>query len=327
MRSRMISDGFHRLTELVTPDIGEDTWRSLMILTVMAVLMAFESSFASHDRRTRDYRQSYLANFGVLFFNDTLLSLLSVSSLWLIASHYAGWGLLSAIPEVGVKALLSFILLDLTLYLWHRANHRFDWLWRFHKVHHSDVVMNVSTAFRLHFVEVFLTAVVKAIFIVAVGVDASLVIANEALITLCVLFHHARIHFPGERLLARVAIVPYLHRTHHSAARAEHDSNYGAVFTLWDRLFGTLSQAEPAVIGLYNVPGQNLLELLKFGFMPNTPALPRPAHSPERLRQMIAEAAYYRAEKRGFAPGDELRDWIEAERECRGMPYPQTSSR
>lgn len=326
MLTRMISEKFHHLTEWVTPVIAEDTWRSLMIVAVMAVLMALESTFARTDRRPRDYRQSYLANFGVLFFNDTLLSLLSVGSLWLIASHYAHWGLLSSLDDVGVKALVSFVLLDLTLYLWHRANHRFDWLWRFHKVHHSDIVMNVSTAFRLHFVEVFLTALVKAVFIIAVGVDAAIVMANEALITLCVLFHHARIHVPGERLLARVAIMPYLHRTHHSAARVEHDSNYGAVFTFWDRWFGTLSEAEPAVVGLYNVPGQNLLELLKFGFMPNTPALPRPVHNPEGLREMIAEAAYYRAEKRGFAPGDELRDWIEAERECRGL-HPRSSSR
>ena len=317
MLSTLISNGLHQITDAVQ-NIGDSTWRSLMILTVTATLLSFESAFARNEGRSRDYRQSYLANFGTLLFNDTLLSLLSVTSLWAIASHYSGWGLLRSIQDLGVKALLSFVLLDLTMYLWHRANHQFDGLWMFHKVHHSDRVMNVSTAFRLHFVEVFLTVAVKALFIVVVGVDATLVVANEALITLCVLFHHAHISFRGERLLGRLAIMPYLHRTHHSAIRAEHDSNYGAVFSCWDQLFGTLSEAQPKEIGLRNVPGQNLLDLLKFGFTHNAPSFPvtELARDPI-LYAMIAEAAYYRAEKRGFAPGDDFSDWFEAERELR----------
>jgi sterol desaturase/sphingolipid hydroxylase (fatty acid hydroxylase superfamily) len=324
MLNTLVSHGLHRIADVVLQNLNESTGRGLMILTVTAVLLSVESPFARKEGRSRDYRQSYLANFGMLMFNDTLLSILSVTSLWAIASRYSGWGLLSGIQDVGVKALLSFVLLDLTLYLWHRANHQFDGLWRFHKVHHSDRVMNVSTAFRLHGVEVFLTVAVKALFIVVVGVDATLVIANEALITLCVLFHHARIHFRGERLLGRLAIMPYLHRTHHSVVRAEHDSNYGAVFSCWDRLFGTLSEAEPEVLGLFNVPGQNLLALLKFGFARNAPAMPaRTVVRGYPLHAMIAEAAYYRAERRGFAPGDDFRDWLEAEREFRHS-YPRS---
>lgn len=338
------------------PEFTAAEWQSFMILAVFAVLLATEAAFAREERRPKEYRRSYLANVGTFFLNDTLLSLLSVSSLWLIAERYSQWGLLTAVPDPFLKAALSFVLLDLTLYLWHRACHSFDWLWTFHKVHHSDRVMNVSTAFRLHFGEVLLTILVKALFIVAVGVDAAVVVANEALITLFVMFHHARLTFPGERWLGRLAIVPYLHRVHHSAQRVEHDSNYGAVFSWWDRLFGTLKELEPVEIGLRNVPALNLLQLVKFGLTnpvfagPETepwPLVPTAAglwpvagqiprgqallqlvrfglkppvcETPAILRARIAEAAYYRAEKRGFAPGYEFLDWVEAEREIRGF--------
>lgn len=303
-----------RLPELQLPEFTADEWRIVAILAVFALLLAVEGSFARRERRPKEYRQSYLANLGTLFLNDTLLSLLSVSSLWVVAEHYAGFGLLSAVSDPLLKAALSFVLLDLALYFWHRANHSFDWLWMFHKVHHSDPVMNVSTAFRLHFVEVLLTIVVKALFIVAVGVDAAIVMANEAIITLFVLFHHANLSFPGERWLGRLAIVPYLHRVHHSVERVEHDRNFGAVFSGWDRMFGTLAEVTPAKIGLRDVPGQNFLELVKFGLVPQA-ALP----SAQTLQAKIAEAAYFRAEKRGFAPGYEVRDWMEAEREIRGF--------
>jgi len=301
------------LPDLTLPDFTAEEWRILAILLVFALLLAVEASFARKEHRPKEYRRSYLANLGTLFLNDTLLSLLSVSSLWVVAERYAGFGLLSDMPNPGLKVVLSFVLLDLTLYFWHWANHRFDWLWMFHKVHHSDRVMNVSTAFRLHFVEVLLTVAVKALFIVAVGVDAPVVLANEAVITLFVMFHHANLSFPGERWLGRLAIVPFLHRVHHSARRAEHDRNFGAVFSWWDRIFGTLAELQPAEIGLRNVPGQNLLELVKYGLTRQT--LP----NPQSLRTMIAEAAYYRAERRGFQPGDEILDWVEAEREILGM--------
>jgi hypothetical protein len=172
--------------------------------------------------------------------------------------------------------------------------------------------MNVSTAFRLHGVEVFLTAVIKALFIVVVGIDAAVLLANEAIVTVFVMFHHTNIAFPGEGLLGRLFVVPRIHRAHHSSRRAEHDNNYGAVFSLWDRLFGTFTNAEPKTIGLSQVPGYGLLGLIRYGL----PQLPqRPAVKPETVQAMIAEAAYFRAEKRGFAPGYDFIDWVEAERE------------
>jgi sterol desaturase/sphingolipid hydroxylase (fatty acid hydroxylase superfamily) len=61
-------------------------------------------------------------------------------------------------------------------------------------------------------------------------------------------------------------IIPCLHRTHHSARRVEENSNYGIVFSVWDRAFGTIKEVVPEAVGLRNVRDQNFLELLKFGF-------------------------------------------------------------
>lgn len=291
------------------PEFTSGDVRTCIILMAFAALFALEARWGYRKSPAKTARRSYLTNLGTFIFNDTMMSLMSVTSLWVLAERFSHWGLLNWIVDPLWKAVASFLLLDLTLYFWHRANHRFECLWMFHKVHHSDLCMNVSTAFRLHFVEVVLTTLVKAVFVLLMGVDVAVLLINEAVITLFVMFHHANIRFAGEHWLARLTIVPYLHRVHHSVRRAEHDNNYGAVFSLWDRMFGTLAELEPAEIGLKHVSGQGLLELIRFGL---SPALPSP---PQYLEKMIAEAAYYRAEKRGFVPGFDFSDWLEAEKE------------
>jgi hypothetical protein len=91
------------------------------------------------------------------------------------------------------------------------------------------------------------------------------------------------------------------------------------VFSIWDRLFGTLTELEPAEIGIKNSSPQTVLGLVKFGF---SPANPVPVYELDlSLKSMIAEAAYYKAEKRAFTPGNELRDWLEAKREIIRMIY------
>lgn len=298
-----------RWQELTWPELTPGDVRNLAVVATFFVLFALEARFAYRKHVPRLIRQSYFTNLGSFILNDTLMSVLAVSTLWLVAERHAGFGLLSDISDPYAKGLASFVLLDLALYGWHWLNHHLDVLWMLHRVHHSDRCMNVSTAFRLHGGEIALTTLVKAAFIILTGIDSALLLANEAVITLFVMFHHTNIAFPGERWLARVIVVPALHRTHHSTRRAEHDRNYGAVLSLWDRLFGTLSVREPETLGIHQVPGQNLLDLVRFGLIWNLPP------QPLALQAMIAEAAYFRAEKRGFAPGHEFDDWLTAEQE------------
>jgi sterol desaturase/sphingolipid hydroxylase (fatty acid hydroxylase superfamily) len=283
-------------------------------LVAIALLLCFvtmsnlELSFPKIFHTPWQTRRSYQTNISLFVFNSVLITVFTVSTLLMIAERYSGYGLLSFVPNPALKALLSLLAIDLLLYVWHQACHRLDFLWLFHRVHHSDPYLNVSTAFRLHFVEIIATSCLKALLIIILGIDKMLVLTIETLVTLFIMFHHTNTSFKYERILACFMIVPLLHRVHHSTELSEHDRNYGTVFSFWDRLFGTLLVVEPERIGIEGNPPEDVFNLIKFGFGWKTPVLNRPAN----VELMIAEAAFYKAEKRNFCPGYELRDWSEA---------------
>ncbi len=286
-------------------------------LVTFALLICFlglsnlEHRFPKIARSNKLTRQSYRTNISLFVFNSILLSVFSMSTLYVVAENYSSYGLLNSVPNPLLKLILAVLAIDLLLYFWHQACHRVDFLWRFHRVHHNDPYLNVSTAFRLHFMEIVATNSLKALVIVIMGIDKMLVLTIETFVTVCIMFHHTNTSFRYEQLLGRFMIVPFLHRSHHSTERSEHDRNYGAIFSVWDRLFGTLSEAEPKHIGIKGKSPQDLFNLLKFGFIWEIPAQAQPTN----LNAMIAEAAYYKAERRNFGPGDDLHDWLEAKRD------------
>ena len=290
---------------------------ALTLLMVFATLATLEFHAPREKLPIKHLRQSYKTNFSLFIVNSIAMSFVSASSLLLLAERYSQKGLLNPIASPAWKAVLSFLLLDLLMYLWHKASHSFDCLWMFHKVHHNDPYLNITTSFRIHILELIITNILKAMLIIILGIEEAMVLTSEALMTLFIMFHHTNISFKGEKLLGHFIIVPSLHRTHHSTQRSEHDSNYGAVLSLWDRLFGTLSELKSAEIGIKGSSPQDLVNLIKFGFTLHTP----PTAQPINVDAMIAEAAYYKAEKRGFYPGNDIRDWLEAKREILALVY------
>lgn len=287
---------------------------TFVLLLCFVTLSYLELRFPKLSYTSWQKRLSYQTNISFFVLNSIVITVFSVSTLLAIAERYSGSGLLSDLPSPALKALVSLLAIDMMLYLWHQACHRLEFLWLFHRVHHSDSSMNVSTAFRLHFVEIFATTCLKVMLIVTLGIDKMLVLTIETCFLLCTMFHHTNASFKYERILGCFMVVPFLHRLHHSAERSDYDHNYGTVFSFWDRLFGTLSIAEPERIGIENCPPENVLNLLKFGFGWETPVY----ISHPNLDLMIAEAAFYKAEKRNFCPGDELRDWLEAKSDILG---------
>jgi sterol desaturase/sphingolipid hydroxylase (fatty acid hydroxylase superfamily) len=237
----------------------------ILLFVVLLICLVRELRIPWRVFPRRNLARSYTANIMTFLLNDTLLSLLSLPSLYYVAQGFSGYGLLSRMPNGALKWLVTFILLDLAMYLWHAANHRCDALWRFHKVHHSDTTLNVTTGLRFHAGELVLTMLLKAVFIVAVGVEARLVILNEIILTGFVIFHHMNASPRGEKALGMLFIMPHLHRLHHSTRRDEHDHNYGGALSLWDRLFGTLREGEPESIGLKNVGEQDVWDMIRFG--------------------------------------------------------------
>jgi sterol desaturase/sphingolipid hydroxylase (fatty acid hydroxylase superfamily) len=235
---------------------------TVIVFTVLILLMAVENYFTYRDEHPQEILlRSYATNLGLMVFGDTVMSLLSVSSLMIIAAGYSGFGVLGGVSGMR-QALVSLVLFDLMLYFWHRERHRHLFLWKFHQTHHSDLVMNTTTAFRLHFVEIFFTTLVKAMFVIVVGVNGELVLLNEMIVVLCAMFHHTNITFRGEQWASCFMVVPYSHRTHHSMEKGEYHRNFGAIFSIWDRVFGTLLKTEPDAVGLKHLGEQGFLDVL-----------------------------------------------------------------
>jgi len=148
-----------------------------------------------------------------------------------------------------VGTLLTIVVLDFVSYCWHRANHRIAFLWRFHQVHHSDESFTVSTGLRFHPGELVLSLPIRLSAVALLGAPAATVVAFEIVFTLANLFEHGNIDLPLtlERRLAGLVVTPALHRRHHTRRYPELDSNFGTIFTLWDRWLGTYGPNSSAV--------------------------------------------------------------------------------
>jgi sterol desaturase/sphingolipid hydroxylase (fatty acid hydroxylase superfamily) len=116
-------------------------------------------------------------------------------------------------------------------------------LWRVHRIHHADNEVDVSTSLRNHPLELLLTLPVSALIVVLIGAPVSVVIAFQAIMVAATIWQHADILLPQQldRALAVILVTPRLHRLHHNPVRVVHDTNFGELFTMWDRMFGTLS--------------------------------------------------------------------------------------
>jgi sterol desaturase/sphingolipid hydroxylase (fatty acid hydroxylase superfamily) len=119
--------------------------------------------------------------------------------------------------------------------------HRVPLLWRLHRVHHSDTVMDVSTALRFHPIEILASLGFKATIILLLGAPPQAVLAFEIVLGAGALFTHANLAMPAwlERPLRVLFVTPSLHMIHHSPNPAETNSNFGFSFSFWDRLFGS----------------------------------------------------------------------------------------
>jgi sterol desaturase/sphingolipid hydroxylase (fatty acid hydroxylase superfamily) len=169
-----------------------------------------------------------------------------------------GLGLLGAIDaSLPIAAAVTIAALDLVSYLWHRANHRIAFFWRFHQVHHSDTSFTVSTALRFHPGELLLSLPVRLAAIVVLGGPPEAVLAFEVLFTFANLIEHGDIGLPVrlEALLGRVLIIPALHRRHHARLVGDLNSNFGTILAVWDRLLGTYRESTSDRVVDTGLPG------------------------------------------------------------------------
>jgi len=157
----------------------------------------------------------------------------------------------------GLRLVLGFLLLDYTLYLWHRLNHHVPFLWRFHAVHHLDLDLDSTTGLRFHFGELGLAALFRAAQVLLLGVDRDTLRLWQQMLVVSVVFHHSNLELPIdlERRLVRFLVTPRMHGIHHSTRPRDTDSNYSSLLSWWDSLHHSLRLNVPQASVTIGVPG------------------------------------------------------------------------
>ncbi len=144
------------------------------------------------------------------------------------------------LPKV-LETILAVVLLDYTLYLWHVLSHKLPFLWRFHRIHHADLDLTVSTAIRFHFGEISISVLFRAGQILLIGVSPKALKIWQTALFMSVFFHHSNVKLPieFENRLSKIITTPRLHGIHHSDIESEQNSNWSSGLTVWDFLHGT----------------------------------------------------------------------------------------
>ena len=173
-----------------------------------------------------------------------------------IASHHS-FGLLRQIQwPVWTEGLVAFILFDLWMYAWHVANHQIPFLWRFHRMHHSDLELDSTSALRFHTGEIVLSSLLRLIVIPLIGMNFIHLLIYEICLQPIIIFHHSNVALPEriDRVFRAFIVTPNMHRVHHSQVRDETDSNYSSIFSFWDRIINSFRKRQDARTLVYGLP-------------------------------------------------------------------------
>ena len=230
---------------------GLITWGGFVLFLFFEMLRPYRKPSVSRKERL-------VTNISLTILNSALLSVIFASATINTALYVSGngLGLLNMISlPFWLKVFLAVFFMDFMLYVWHLLNHEVPFFWRFHRVHHSDLNMDVSTATRFHIGELAISAVIKICLIYFIGANLSSVIIFESLIVLAAQFQHSSLSVAGpfEKVFWIFFVPPSMHRIHHSVKIHERNTNYGTILSVWDRLLGTLLKditQETIIIGV-----------------------------------------------------------------------------
>jgi len=254
-----------------------DQIRISVFLGVLVLMLVLESLIPRH--RTVDSKPRRLAiNFSLTGFNVFLVRLLPGGAAVGLADFAGqqGWGLLNYVDwPVAVEMAMGVIFLDLMIYIQHVVIHMIPFFWRFHKVHHSDLDLDVSSGFRFHPLEILGSMIYKLGLVAALGPSVMTVVVFEAILNGMAQFNHSNIKLPLglDLVLRKLLVTPDMHRIHHSVEVNETNSNYGFNLSIWDRFLGTYihdgKKPQPEiVIGVPEFRTPDQVSLLKLVLMP-----------------------------------------------------------
>ena len=245
------------------------------ILLAMAVIAAIETLIPLHtgERARRGHLGPNMALTFITFATNTLLNMSLVMTLMVLSR--SGLGLLHALPQPRlVEIAVVLLALDFSFYVAHVSMHKIPALWAYHRVHHSDPVVDVTTTIRQHPGESLIRYAFMGAFAFALGASPAAFAVYRTWSALNGLLEHANIRLPLwlDRLIALVSTWPNLHKVHHSRTPDETDTNYGNIFSFWDRIFRTFTPSARGADINYGLDGfdapstQTVSGLLKLPF-------------------------------------------------------------
>ena len=186
----------------------------------------------------------WINNLSLVVISTVLIRLVvpfaAIGSAYLADQHQ--WGLINFIDmPTWVEFVVAFILLDIFIYFQHVMFHVLPVLWRFHRIHHSDLDVDVTTGLRFHPIEIILSVVLRAVIVLLLGAPVLVVIVFEIILNFSSMFTHSNIKLNSllERVMRMFIVTPDMHRIHHSIRENETNSNFGFNLSVWDRAFGT----------------------------------------------------------------------------------------
>lgn len=260
----------------------EENLQVIVAVAGLLILLAWESMvpFFGYFRSKGKERGSHIfVNLLLGAANSIIIAAVFVA-LWALAATWSASnniGLLYHIDASWTRNVFAVLLLDAWTYFWHLINHKIPFLWRFHRVHHSDNKMDVSTASRFHAGEIVLSSLLRIPLIAGLGISLTQLVVYETMMFAVVQFHHANIAIPQrlDAFLRLFIVTPAMHKVHHSRLQHETDSNYSAFLSIWDRLgrsfrmrddlheinFGLDGYDDPddhSITGLARMPGKDL---------------------------------------------------------------------
>ncbi|MGQ9804550.1 MAG: sterol desaturase family protein [Chlorobiales bacterium] len=205
-------------------------------------LWGLESVFPFFRNRQARLKHA-LVNFAIAALNALITSFSTAGALLALDYIRPHWqGLKGLIEHPVLASAVLVICFDLWSYVWHRLNHAVPLLWRFHRFHHSDDAMDVTTGFRFHPLEIALSELCRLPVLALLGMGAVEILLYNLISFPIILMHHSNVALPTrlDGMLAVLIPTPNIHRLHHSVNLAESNTNFGSMLSVWDRLFGSL---------------------------------------------------------------------------------------
>ena len=252
------------MEELITYFENIPSWQRSVILvggiTFFWILEGVIPLFRFGYRKWRHALPNFFFTLTTILVNFSLAFLLLKTSDWAVQNEF---GILYWIPNLPLWAfiLLGVMLLDLIgAYTAHWAEHKIKPLWMIHLVHHTDHYVDTTTANRHHPLESFVRFFFTLAGVAIIGAPIGIIMLYQSLSVVATQFGHANIKLPkwADNAISLVFVSPDMHKVHHHYVLPYTDSNYGNIFSLWDRLFGTYMKMrnEEIVYGVDTFPDE-----------------------------------------------------------------------